>query len=107
MYIATARSICLTLLMQETSRAFIRAWAKTGKRIAAKMAMNPRQPHPEPQAIRTQTQVGSPLRRGGTGYDAGFCMASLLSFTVRVQRAQSPRWAERRSRDSAPGPGLP
>src|ERR1051326_3538718 len=35
----TARPCCFMLLKQAVWRAFSRAWAKTGKRIAAKMAM--------------------------------------------------------------------
>src|SRR5260370_9133175 len=36
---ATARPICLLLDRQEAARALSRAWAKTGNRIAARMAM--------------------------------------------------------------------
>src|SRR5712692_7102128 len=36
---ATARPICLLLDRQEAARALSRAWAKTGNRIAAKMAI--------------------------------------------------------------------
>src|SRR6185369_12829978 len=36
---STAVAICFSLERQEIARAFSRAWAKTGKRIAARMAM--------------------------------------------------------------------
>src|SRR5687767_15342117 len=39
MYIPRARPSCLILLKQEVCRALARAWAKTGKRMAARMAM--------------------------------------------------------------------
>src|SRR6266571_1352067 len=39
MYRDAARPICLALLKQVVARALSRAWAKTGKRIAARMAM--------------------------------------------------------------------
>src|SRR5438067_2088826 len=39
MYIATAMPICLLLDRQVVARAFSRAWAKTGNRIAARMAI--------------------------------------------------------------------
>src|SRR5579859_3668586 len=39
MYIRTARPICLVLERQEIARAFSRACAKTGNRIAARMAI--------------------------------------------------------------------
>src|SRR5512133_2585775 len=39
MYIAIDSPICLQLDKQVVARAFSRAWAKTGKRIAARIAM--------------------------------------------------------------------
>src|SRR5450432_1973674 len=39
MYIMTPSDICLTLDVQDACRALARAWAKTGKRIAARMAI--------------------------------------------------------------------
>src|SRR6476660_8896228 len=39
MYIATQRPTCLLLERQVVWRALSRAWAKTGKRIAARMAI--------------------------------------------------------------------
>src|SRR5216683_2906847 len=39
MYMATQRPTCLLLERQVVWRALSRAWAKTGKRIAARMAM--------------------------------------------------------------------
>src|SRR5438105_3254218 len=38
-YINKARAVCFVLLTQEIWRADARAWAKTGKRIAARRAM--------------------------------------------------------------------
>src|SRR5579871_6537137 len=39
MYIRAARAICFSLERQEVCRAFSRAWAKTGKRMAARIAI--------------------------------------------------------------------
>ena len=55
-YIWNASAICLQLERQAACRAFSRAWAKTGNRIAARMAM---------MAMTTRSSISvNPRRRG-------------------------------------------
>src|SRR2546426_7307536 len=78
-YIATAIPICLLLFRHVVWRALSRAWAKTGKRIAARMAMI---------AITTRSSISvKPCRRRTTfvlpepkqAFGGGSCLLLLLS----------------------------
>src|SRR5213593_3728617 len=80
--------ICFRLLAHVACRAFSRAWAKTGKRIAAKMAMI---------AITTSNSirvnalrcrivlVSSGVRAGGAARSAPRVLDDALSFATRTR----------------------
>src|SRR5438445_9902844 len=79
MYIAIPRPICWLLERQVVWRALSRAWAKTGKRIAARMAM---------MAITTRSSISvKPCRCRTTfvlpepkqAFEGGSCLLLLLS----------------------------
>src|SRR5712692_5728123 len=106
-YIATAIPICLLLFRQVVWRALSRAWAKTGKRIAARMAMI---------AITTRSSINvKPCRRRTAfvlpepkqAFGRGPCLLLLLSRvssqrTVNLLHAGAGRGVEVHSMPAMP-----
>ena len=72
MYMRAAMPICRSFDWQEACRAFSRAWAKTGKRIAARMAIMA-------MTTRSSLRVNAVCRLGfwrrHTGWASANCMA--------------------------------
>src|SRR3954454_12475475 len=76
-----ARLSCLVLDRQEAPRAFSRAWAKTGKRIAARIAM---------MAITTSNSIRVNPRRIQRNMVGSLLLIPRLHSKMKAQRDQGP-----------------
>src|SRR6266540_7273962 len=82
MYIVQPRLICFMFERQLVCRAFSRAWAKTGKRIAASIAMI---------AMTTRSSISvNPRRCEGSGWTMGNTLLAVL-FPLRPGRSSFSR----------------